>query len=249
MKKTTAAFLIAIAAVLVISSPNPFTGMLVIPDPGCYVFEGISLSEIPDENQMQSISIIKPRVFGIVEAFPNAERAEWINNLSYDELGYEFKRFYGNSRFDNLILLKPHLDKIDIIGYCPTILSDYVEEEELSRRIDLLMEAYPGKEILIGPCIDLFDKVRSSASKPDYLGFELFERDFDNYLKGNYDYLISGIQHQRVDLDIYLPFSESSDLERLEGVLNKASYQNLSIGCMIDGSKRTFDFMIENRCK
>ena len=222
---------------------------IIYEEQSCYTIEALALPEIPNEIQINYISLLRPKFFGIIAAFPDVERAEWINNLDPDEFGYEFKKFYGNTDYDNLIILKPYLDKVDIIGYCPLYTPNHqMDEAQLSNRIDSLRDEYPDKEILIGPCIDLFDKIRGSVNKPDYLGFELLQNDIDNYLDGEYDDIINEIQQQRVDLNMYLAIGNSIDLEKVKKVLNKAIAKNLTIAYMIDGSKEMFNFLINTSC-
>lgn len=218
-------------------------------EPDCYSVDGVSFSNIPNQTQLEYIAMIKPRVFGIITFFPDLERIGWINDLDPAQVGYEFKKFYGSTQFQNLIDLKSEFTNIDIIGYCPLIGFEPLEEATLSDRIDLLKTTYPDKEILIGPCIDLFDKVKGSVNKPDYLGFELLERDFDNYLYGNYDDIINEILSQRVDINAYIAIGKNTDLEKLKKVLNKVSSNNLDIGYMIDGDERILDFILEKQCK
>lgn len=220
-----------------------------IPEYDCYIFEAIVLNQIPDKKQLQYVSTIKPRVFGITTFYPNLEKINWLNELNTEELGYDFLKFYGTIDFSQLMLIKPHLTDIDIVGYCPLISFENITKRELSSRIDLLKETYPDKEILIGPCIDLFDKVIGSENKPDHLGFELFEKDFDNYIGGKYDYLIKNVLSRRTDVGIYLTVDKSVDLDNLRTVLNKAYSRNLTIGYMFDGNQRVFDFIVENQCK
>ncbi len=224
-------------------------GIIKYDEPPCYSVGGISFSDIPDENQLQYISIIKPEVFGVITFYPDLERVRWINNLEPETLGYEFKKFYGSTQFQNLVDLKAELSNIDIVGYCPLLSFEPLEEATLSERIDLLEDIYPDKEILIGPCIDLFDKVRTSVNKPDYLGFELLEKDFDDYLQGKYDDLINAVISQRVDIDAYISVGKETDLEKLKKVLNKVSSDNIDIGYMIDGDKRILDFILQRRCR
>ena len=121
--------------------------------------------------------------------------------------------------------------------------------EQFARRIAALKERFPGKRILIGPCVDLFPRVLASRARPHVLGFELFEKDFDDYLRGEYDELIARTLSGRTDVYNFPTFGDRVNLARLRKVMDRATLRGLKLGYTISGGRRVLDFLESTQCE
>ncbi|MCP4676239.1 MAG: NAD(P)-binding protein [Deltaproteobacteria bacterium] len=211
--------------------------------PPCYDVDGIYLTRIPNSQTIKYISRIRPPVFGLVGG--GAKSVDWINSVDEDDFGYKFERLYGHKDFETIIGIDGK--NLDIIGYCP--FGEEVSTEQFATRIKALKEKFPGKKILIGPCIDLFERVIASREKPHVLGFELFEKDFNDYLHGKYDPLIEKILAERTDVYNFPTFGKRVNLSKLERVMERATLRKLKLGYTMYGTKRVLGFLERTQCK
>jgi predicted NAD/FAD-dependent oxidoreductase len=211
--------------------------------PGCYSVDGIYLTKIPTPEVVAHVSRIRPPVFGLVGG--GEESVAWINEVDEARFGYDFERLYGHKDFDTIIGIEAK--NLDVIGYCP--YGEEVSAEQFARRIAALKERFPGKRILIGPCVDLFPRVLESQARPHLLGFELFEKDFDGYLRGEYDELIARTLAGRTDVYNFPTFGDRVNLARLRRVMDRATLRGLKLGYTISGGKRVLDFLESTQCR
>lgn len=215
--------------------------------PRCYPVHGIAISAMPDETIIDYISRLKPLIFGVTPSDESlrGKALKYMSEIDKSEYGFEFKSFYGSGDYDYLMNLDEN--NVEVIGYCPN--NEDMSMNEFSKRIQSLKEKYPDREILIGPCVDLFEKVDNAKVKPDHLGFEIFEYNFDAYLDGEYDKMIKNAQQYRTYISIFItPSKDIISKYKLKKVLNRALKQNLIIGYVLSGNEKLFDFILEHQC-
>jgi hypothetical protein len=205
--------------------------------------DGLYFTKIPTPQMIEYVSRIRPPMFGLVGG---GERSvAWINDVPRERFGYDFEKLYGHKDFEAIMDIDG--TDLDVIGYCP--FGEEVTVEQFGRRIAALKARFPKKKILIGPCVDLFERVIASKAKPHVLGFELFEKDFGDYLRGEYDELIARTLAGRTEVYNFPTFGDRVDLGRLRKVMDRATMSKLKLGYTISGGKRVLDFLESTQCK
>lgn len=215
----------------------------------CKDVAGINLLNIPTKRDIAYTNKIQPAIFGLSGY---VEMLKWMESLDKQKtFTFEFESFFGAIEYQFLFDIRPLVKNIDIIGYCPN--AEYYDGKDFSNRIATLKAAYPEKKLLIGPCVELFDKVNNSAVKPTYLGFELFEKNFDAYLSGAYDHLIQETKQHRTDVFMFVTFEKNffpdQMFKKLTKIVERATEQNLKLGYTFAGNKRLYEFILNHTCQ
>ncbi|MFA6092710.1 MAG: hypothetical protein WCU88_13120 [Elusimicrobiota bacterium] len=213
--------------------------------PDCYPVDGLAFTHKPGRRETDAVILLKPPIFGVVYD-PGALR--WLSRVDEQAVfGYDFLRFYGSPSVAHLERMASLLGPIDILGWCPGKTN--LSSEEFSRGIGKLKELFPGKKLLVGPCVGLFERVSGSTQAPEFLGFELRPSDMDGYLAGKYDAGIGKTLGRGTDAFAFVTISNGLvNLRKLEKVLRKSVQDGRKIGYTLDGNKRVLDFVLSHHC-